>query len=284
MIQVNRIVDWILTEKCNLNCYYCLQNADTRNAECKSVDYSFIDNISEPILFHLTGGEPFLVPNIIDLCIKLEQKGHYISMNTNLTIPVNTFIEKVKSEKFIFINASVHYPYRKHHMKPFIRHYMALREAGFFVYATIVMMPDEFEQISDFIKDYQSQGVILLPKLMRGVERGVKYPESYNDRQFSMMKNMVINSIEKMSLIDKKKFKIACENNVSIDNWWEFANNPIYGTRCFDGFRYIRITEKGDIVYCNGKLLGNIKTTGFTVLQDIDICPHLKNGFCKKNI
>ena len=176
MQNIDTIVDWILTERCNLNCYYCLQNADTRKAECGHVDYSFIEDIDRTLLFHLTGGEPFLVPNLNELCNSIEYKGHYISMNTNLTLPVNKFIDQVRSDRFLFINASVHYPYRELHMEPFIRHYKELREAGFFVYSTVVMIPDEFEKIADFIRKYQSRDLILLPKLMRGIEHGRRYP------------------------------------------------------------------------------------------------------------
>lgn len=254
MQNIDTIVDWILTERCNLNCYYCLQNADTRKAECGHVDYSFIEDIDRTLLFHLTGGEPFLVPNLNELCNSIEYKGHYISMNTNLTLPVNKFIDQVRSDRFLFINASVHYPYRELHMEPFIRHYKELREAGFFVYSTVVMIPDEFEKIADFIRKYQSRDLILLPKLMRGIEHGRRYPEAYSNEQKATMKELVASSIEAMSLNEREKFRVACENNVSIDNWWEIDTRDVGGTRCFDGARFIRITETGDIIYCNGKI------------------------------
>lgn len=281
---VTTVVDWILTERCNLNCYYCLQNADTRKVECTPVDFSFIDKVNEPVLFHLTGGEPFLVPEIHALCNRLEQKGHYISMNTNLTLPVERFIEQVSPDNFLFINASVHYPYRKQHMEPFMRHYRKLREAGFFVYSTVVMIPGKFEEITEFIKEYQNHGTILLPKLMRGTEQGQRYPESYDDRQNRIMKELVDSAIEKMSPDERDKFRIACENNVSIDNWWNFDTKGIKGTRCFDGSRYIRITENGDIIYCDGKRLGNIRTTGLVTLPVSQTCEHACNGLCSKNI
>ena len=284
MQRIDTIVDWILTERCNLNCYYCLQNADTRKAECGPVDYSFVDNLNKSVLFHLTGGEPFLVPNLNDLCNTLESKGHHISMNTNLTLPVSKFVKEVRPDRFLFINASVHYPYRKLHMEPFMRHYRQLQEAGFFVYATVVMIPDEFEKIADFIREYHSQGLILLPKLMRGVERGQRFPDAYSNEQNAIMKELVACSIEKMSQDDREKFRVACENNVSIDNWWEVDTRTIGGTRCFDGSRYIRITETGDIIYCNGRVLGNIKTTGFTALSHPDVCQYTYRGLCSKNI
>lgn len=44
MGRIDTIVDWMLTERCNLNCYYCLQNADTRKAECGPVG-RFAENV-----------------------------------------------------------------------------------------------------------------------------------------------------------------------------------------------------------------------------------------------
>lgn len=284
MLKIDTIVDWILTERCNLNCYYCLQNADTRKAECGPVDYSFVENLDKSVLFHLTGGEPFLVPNLSDLCNTLESKGQHISMNTNLTLPVSQFVKEVRPDRFLFINASVHYPYRKLHMEPFMRHYRELREAGFFVYSTVVMLPDEFEGISDFIMEYQDKDLILLPKLIRGLERGKRYPEAYTGLQNAKMKELVVSAIENMTSDDREKFRIACENNVSIDNWWEADTRTIGGTRCFDGARYIRITEAGDIIYCDGKTLGNIKTTGLTMLSQPPTCQYAYRGLCRKNI
>lgn len=284
MRKIETIVDWILTERCNLNCYYCLQNADTRNAKCEYLDYSFIEHVDETMLFHLTGGEPFLVPNLVDLCNTLELKGHYISMNTNLTLPINKFVEFVNPENILFINASVHYPYRKHHMEPFLRHYKKLRDAGFFVYSTVVMIPEEFYQIVQFIEEYQKQGIIMLPKLMRGINNGQRFPEAYTTEQNVLMKKMAASSIVQMSSNDRVKFQNACESNVSIDDWWNFRTNSITGTRCFDGYRYIRITENGDVVYCNNKLLGHIKTTGLVKLCQKSVCQYEHNGLCVKHV
>lgn len=108
-MKIATIIDWILTEKCNLNCYYCLQNADTRMAKRTPVDYRFAQKAEFPMLFHLTGGEPFLVPNLINLINELQAMGHYVSMNTNLTHSTRDFSKLVGKEHFLFINSSYHY-------------------------------------------------------------------------------------------------------------------------------------------------------------------------------
>lgn len=169
-MKIATIIDWILTEKCNLNCYYCLQNADTRMAKCTPVDYRFAQKAEFPMLFHLTGGEPFLVPNLINLINELQAMGHYVSMNTNLTHSTRDFSKLVGKEHFLFINSSYHYIYRKGLINPFIRNYMYLREAGIFTYATIVMLSDLFDDLLSVADKLISNGVCVLPKLMRGRE------------------------------------------------------------------------------------------------------------------
>jgi organic radical activating enzyme len=45
-----------------------------------------------------SGGEPFLVPNIIDACVALMEK-HYIELNTNLTsLKIKEFAERIKAK------------------------------------------------------------------------------------------------------------------------------------------------------------------------------------------
>lgn len=164
--KISTVVDWILTEKCNLNCYYCLQHADTRKAKCEPIDSSFVAKAKSPMLFHLTGGEPFLVPNLIEVIDNIQSNGHYVSMNTNLTHSTRYFSEYVNKEKMLFVNASYHYVYRKEHITPFVRNYICMRKAGIFTYTTLVMIPQLFDELSVIANKLISQGVCVLPKLM----------------------------------------------------------------------------------------------------------------------
>lgn len=278
------IVDWILTEKCNLNCYYCLQNADTRKAKCETINSGFAMKAKSPMLFHLTGGEPFLVPNLIDLVNELQSMGHYVSMNTNLTYSTHDFSQYIKKENFLFINASYHYVYRKGMINPFIRNYMRLREAGIFTYATIVMLPNLFDDLLSVANKLISNGVCVLPKLMRGRDNGRQYPQDYDSTQIGKMSTLLDKSKSNLFAEDKTRLEQACQYNVSIDDW-RMGTHSI-GSRCFDGKRYIRITETGDVVYCNGKSMGNVYEENFQ-FQFCDIkrdCPYKTDNYlCKKN-
>lgn len=282
-MEIATIVDWILTEKCNLNCYYCLQNADTRRAKCEPIDSSFAMTVKSPMLFHLTGGEPFLVPNLIDLVNELQSMGHYVSMNTNLTHSAQDFSKYVNKENFLFINASYHYVYRKDLINPFIRNYMCLRKAGIFTYATMVMLPNLFDELLSVASQLISHEVCVLPKLMRGYDNCKQYPQNYDSKQLERMSTLLNKSKSKLSDEEKVQLEQACLYNVSIDDWRTGSHS--IGTRCFDGKRYIRITEVGDVVFCNGISIGNVHEKNFQFrFHDIkkDCTYKTDNYLCKK--
>lgn len=282
--KISTVVDWILTEKCNLNCYYCLQQADTRKAKCDPVDSSFVVKAKSPMLFHLTGGEPFLIPNLTELIDHIQSQGHYVSMNTNLTHSTRHFSESVNKEKILFVNASYHYVYRKEHLKPFVRNYMNLRKAGIFTYSTLLMVPQLFDELSIVANKLISEGVCVLPKLMRGYDNGKNYPQDYDSIQFEKISGLLDRSKSNLSDEDTHTFRQVCLYNVSIDDWQSGTHS--IGTRCFDGMRYIRITEMGEVVYCNGISMGNVYSKDFQFQLDgiKKNCPYRTDKYlCKKN-
>ena len=55
-----------------------------------------------------SGGEPFLIPRFIDICISLTQK-HFIALITNLTPhPIVSFAEAVDPKRVLYVHASLH--------------------------------------------------------------------------------------------------------------------------------------------------------------------------------
>ena len=90
MKRPTRRIIWSVNELCNLNCAYCYKTK--KNNYNKRIDIekllSYIESTGE--IFHISftgGGEPLLVPNIIEACKALAEKGHEISFSTNLITP-----------------------------------------------------------------------------------------------------------------------------------------------------------------------------------------------------
>jgi MoaA/NifB/PqqE/SkfB family radical SAM enzyme len=264
-------IDWIITNKCNLNCYYCLMGKH-KNISAEPVNVEFVKNLTGSYLFHLTGGEPFLVPNFTEVCEQLIENGQFISINTNLTRKVDSFVKNVNAENVAFINCSIHYPLRKKHMSPFLRHYRQLREAGFFVFATVVMVPEIFDELECFWKTYSPE-IDILPKIMRGTSDGKLYPEHYTNTQKALIREMTLSANPKLSAIDKLRYDVLCRKSVSMDDW-ETGIIPGGNEICMNGYSLIRITESGDIVYCKNKKIGNIHVDGLQITKKMQSCQY----------
>lgn len=119
---------------------------------------------------------------------------------------------------------------------------------------------------------------------MRGRENGKQYPQDYDNTQLERMSALLDKSKANLSSEDKSHLDQACLYNVSIDDW-QMGSHSI-GTRCFDGQHYIRITETGDVIYCNGLSMGNVYYENFQ-FQFCDTkrdCPYKTGNYlCKKN-
>ena len=161
---------------------------------------------------------------------------------------------------------------------------MYLREADIFTYATIVMLPDLFDDLLSVADKLISNGVCVLPKLMRGRDKGRQYPQDYDSIQIGKISALLDKSKSNLSAEDKTRLEQACQYNVSIDDWQKGENS--IGTRCFDGLHYIRITETGDVMYCNELSMGNVYNKNFQ-FRFCDIkkdCPYKTDNYlCKKN-
>ena len=69
---------WSLSTKCNFECDYCFHSLEERRfSSIKPVDIKKIINTlrktNKKYLITLSGGEPFLIPNFIELCKALEK-------------------------------------------------------------------------------------------------------------------------------------------------------------------------------------------------------------------
>lgn len=278
------IIDWILTRKCNFNCYYCLQGSDTRKEPCVPVDVSFM-NEARPgsYLFHLTGGEPLLVPNFGEVCAEVAGSGNILSLNTNLSIRPSALMESVRASDVAFVNASVHFPYRRTGFGRFAENYTLLRKGGYFVVATCVMPPETFDECVRFIDDVRNKtGVVIFPKLMRGVSCGKRYPEAYSAEQVSELERLTEAAALDAKSFSAGGFELLCRYSPSIDSWSGVSVSEENSSLCYDGVQAIHLDVNGDWIKCVNCCIGNVYEDGFKPLFKERRCDYSRISGNKK--
>ncbi len=100
---------WKLLDPCNFRCSYCFRSNFDKH---KFMD---IDKIVEGFnglgltcQISITGGEPFLFPNFVDLCKKLTER-HIIRLATNSSRKeIYRFAEEIDPNRVSSINLNIH--------------------------------------------------------------------------------------------------------------------------------------------------------------------------------
>ena len=107
-----RLIEWIITNKCNYNCSYCIRN---KNYQLGLSDpKQFLKGIKKSIHgsweFLIMGGEPFVQPNFLKIVQELIDMGHSISIITNLSMPIRQIksLCEICGKKLVRLVASLH--------------------------------------------------------------------------------------------------------------------------------------------------------------------------------
>jgi MoaA/NifB/PqqE/SkfB family radical SAM enzyme len=133
------------------------------------------------------GGEPFLVPNLVEASVALVKK-HYLSFNTNLTSPrIRQLAERVDPAR-VLIHASFHTREleRKKLLRRYIENFVICRERGFEIYAQEVAHPELLSDVESYRKLLQAEGIVLTFGPFKGEYMGRSYPDSYTDEEIQI--------------------------------------------------------------------------------------------------
>jgi MoaA/NifB/PqqE/SkfB family radical SAM enzyme len=277
MMKFDLIADWALNKFCNFSCPYCYVSLkDRREAAYKGRDAQKIINAfngsGKIWLIHMSGGEPFLHPDFIDLCKGLTEN-HFISVNTNLSSRiVYNFCECIDPKKVSFVHCSLHSTEREtpeliHDFKEKVR---ALARAGFTVFITQVMWPpvvDRFNQISAL---FRKEGMLVRPKLFRGYYKWKEYPESYSERE----KGAILHFMKEIEEADSQQDKATGHINPDLDKRWINGYVSFKGMPCLAGVEFVAIDFYGDIKRCQSDpaKLGNIYRGEFNLFENARPC------------
>ena len=254
---------WVPTYQCNLDCDYCIVEKiiryipNTYNINISALKNT-LNNSNKIYRIDFTGGEPFLAPNIVELCIELTKK-HFIAFNTNLTSKkVKEFAEKINPERVLSIVASCHIKEleRRNLLSRYIHNFLLCKNRGFNIRAIEVGYPPLLKESDKYKKFFLEKGIDLTFCPYHGKYKEKFYPDSYSE----------------------KELKIFGLTEKHINQFYQ------YGKLCNAGYNVGIIHPNGDIRYCFliNKSLGNIYE-GIKFNDKLTRCP-FKYCNCPLNI
>lgn len=184
-----------LTHQCNLHCQHCYTSscrdvsADTQlsTEELKRL----IDQAHSLGVWHfdLTGGEPFLRPDIYELLEYLDEKGMIVNIFTNLTLLNREKIQQLKHAPITQWNVSfdaytseVHDRFRgvPGCQKVTIENIKLLKENGFNVQASVVIGDHNYHEVEDLVKFLtEDLGIHYTADVITPVGRGSNFFDNY---------------------------------------------------------------------------------------------------------
>jgi MoaA/NifB/PqqE/SkfB family radical SAM enzyme len=176
----------------------------------------------------LTGGEPFLYPEFVELCKTITQ-AYRISIDTNLSMPslVKEFSEAIDPRKVDYVYASTHVleRERRNGLDDFLDNVLLLRNKDFKIIVNYVFHPLVFDRFEGDYELFKSKGIRLEPKALKGEYEGKVYPKAYSSREK----------------------RLLLKHNPMADRAAPFVSK---GLKCNAGKRFALLKMDGTVVRC----------------------------------
>lgn len=206
------LMTWQINNLCNYNCTYCGHFVkDDPDVYKYSPEHIMECFNRKGRIWHIiiTGGEPFLYKNIIELT-KLLTSRHFISVNTNLSLPVVLkFADVIDPSRVIVINASIHYFIHEERktLENYISNFLYLQDKGFNIVGSYVVYPDLLESYKSHFDYLHSRGLKnISSKIFHGYYKDKKYPEAYTEKELAEITTYMCSEIEMPEYLKYTKF------------------------------------------------------------------------------
>ena len=262
--------DWHLLDTCNYSCSYCFFGPEVLKSKLRKYatpsDWQSAFDATRVIwLLHMTGGEPSIYSDFVELCEALTAC-HYISLNSNLTHQsLVAFSQRIDPSRVSFINAGLHLEERESRAgnETFLRHADLLRSENFPVLVSIVATPTALDRFEEAIAVLKPIGLFPIPKLFRGSVGQRAYPKDYTDEQKSRFR-----TFSHLARDHYRSQFARMSEPPSIDMLNDDAvldGLPTYaGSLCEAGARFVHIKPNGDVFRCGARhSQGNILSSTF---------------------
>lgn len=189
ILKSNRVfASWVITNSCNYRCSYCYNNCSAP-VEKWDIDaiISTLSRTGQKWCMGITGGEPFLYPDFINICNQFVKNDITLYIDTNLSIEkkVLEFAETIPASMVenLYISLHIEERERRNEVNKFIDLVNNLQNKSFPLQVNYVLDPRLFHRFEKDFEFFKSAGITLLAKPYKGVYRLRAYPEFYTKKQ-----------------------------------------------------------------------------------------------------
>ena len=256
---------WDIHYKCNFRCPYCWFYRNWEVMEKQNlylsvpewmVHWERIYQKYGNIRVEITGGEPFIYPNFIEL-IKSLSSLHKVKITTNMSGDIESFVKVIDPQR---VNLDMNFHILFSDLEPFIKKVHILKQAGFKGGVCYLAYPPQMDKIEYLSQRFKKEGIGFALAAFWGEHEGRKYPAAYTDQEKEMMKPY-----------------LGDINRVT----YHLDGRSPKGKLCNAGHKYADIHANGDVVRCGplgDKIIGNILSADFELLDsplpcEADFCP-----------
>lgn len=264
--------DWLIHYKCNYRCSYCFfegwwDEVEERNNYIRPDKWikawkSIYQKYGEFKLI-ITGGEPFIYPDFINLLDKLNKYAE-IAFDTNFSCSwrvLEQLADKINPDR-VFMGLSFHPMFAN--LDLFLKKAAFLRKKGFNFRVHYVTYPLQLDNLRKYKDIFVKEGFRFTPIPFRGEYRGKTYPEGFTNREKEII------------------YKVTAEIE-EIDTSW--ANKQVKQIRsknelCYAGQYYARVDSNGTVYLCGNDYtksrkkysLGNLFKADFQLNDKPIVC------------
>jgi len=258
---------WDIHYKCNFRCPYCWFYKIWEIMEKDNIYLSPQDWFSHwkrifdkygQVRIEITGGEPFLYPDFIEL-VRLLSSIHTIKITTNMSGDIERFVKEINPER-VSLDMNFHILFSD--LEEFIKKVLLVKKAGFKGGVCFLAYPPQMDKIDYLSKRFQKEGIGFALAAFWGEYEGKRYPESYTEEEKEIMKPYL--------------------GDINRITYHLNASSP-KGKLCNAGYKYALVRANADVVRCGrliNKIIGSILDENFSLLSEPSAC---ETDFCPTN-
>lgn len=258
---------WEITNKCNYKCKYCIFNSGVCNDD--ELTYEEVKRVIDQLkkkdfkYLKITGGEPFIRKDIIDILKYASDKDMIVDVSTNASLINESMIKTLKDINLEMIHISLDGPSKEiHEMVRGINTYertikgiKKLKQTNKYIRIGTVIFKNNEEYLEDIIKLCISLNVNeVIFSIMEPVGRMLDDNRFVTTKSLDVLKDI----IESLTL---KYPEIIINYN------WN-PNKVNNSKTCPAGNRFLYINNKGNIAPCTWLVTNDNKYLSYLSLKD----------------